>query len=454
MASFKNSVQDCKLIGTMQDNQSKVMRRLTAIENIDSVIYAWTMLFLVTGFFTPLSFSALNGIPFFLVLLLLVARKERYTKGKRFSRLLVFSSISYVFAISIVLIASPYSKSSLLSNALFLATTIVLFTYAEIKEDEKITRAFYVICSIVLTVTYAIFILFPAVFIEMVGPTTSALNYAPLLLGEPDKNWTGVFIFLYLCLSIKKKWYYGIFLGCCYPLLYFGRQYLMMAALLFVCLFILKQLKKRQAGNTVKKQEQPKPLAYFFVFVVTTVIVIAGSFYWADNVVGENTASYKSTLNDDSNAIRTLSNVYAVKLIASDSSFFIYGYDSDVFVQLGISPDNTSPDENVLIEGLWRLVVPHEEVINMLLKEGALVTLTYYLLVSIVLARVASSRKDYCILVAYFAGSMLLSSMFKDEYLLLLCIVLFVSCKQVKSNRVPIIGSVRNHKFATKDRRQ
>ena len=161
---------------------------------------------------------------------------------------------------------------------------------------------------------------------------------------------------------------------------------------------------------------------------------MAGSYFWTESVVGEGTTAYKATLNDDSNAIRTLSNVYAVNLIIHDPGFLVYGYDSDVFEQLKISPDDPSPEANTLIEGLWRLVVPHEEVISSLLKEGALVTFSYYLLISIILARLASSKEDYFILAAYFVGSMLLSSMFKDEYLLLLCVVLFVSCGKARGN--------------------
>ena len=106
------------------------------------------------------------------------------------------------------------------------------------------------------------------------------------------------------------------------------------------------------------------------------------------------------------------------------SAFIVRGYDDSLFSALGINEHDTSIDATYYVDGLYRLVQPHNEVINMLVREGVLFTIVYYLAVSQVISRVIKDRYDVALLLAFMLGSMFLHQMFTCQTLVLLIFVM------------------------------
>ena len=145
------------------------------------------------------------------------------------------------------------------------------------------------------------------------------------------------------------------------------------------------------------------------------------------------------------------SNVYCFELMARTSDFLFYGYDSDVFDELGISSTDYSSTANYLISGRYRLVQPHEEVLNLVLKEGLLFAIFYYFVVAHLLSKIKWGEKGKAILVAFFIGSLFLSGFFRDFRLLAFVMIGL-------SSEVPLrsfaIGIPRNRKRAVASERE
>jgi hypothetical protein len=156
------------------------------------------------------------------------------------------------------------------------------------------------------------------------------------------------------------------------------------------------------------------------------------SIFWTTNVVGEKTMQYKQAFNDSSNAIRMFSNVYCINHMLDNAQFILYGYDEDVFEELGISKSEYSMDKTYYINDKYRLVQPHEEVINTLLKEGLLFTLSYYWIVCRILSNVRWNRINISALISYFWGSLVLAAAFRDFRLIAFLIV--ISADSLTSN--------------------
>lgn len=335
-------------------------------------------------------------------------------------------------ALAVIVLLSPYSFKTAASYSFFLADAVILFLFLRAQKSTWAYRVFYVGACAGLTFTFILFIGNPDFFRTFAGITSESSVQGPLLYGAPDKNWTAIFVFLFFALSVRQKRWYGVMLGCAYPLLYLGRQYILILALFFMFAGFLL-LRKRARAN-VPTCSLRAPLV-FLAFALSLPLVVSASAFWIDNAVSQGTAGYKESLNDDSNAMRVYANAYAFDEILGSLQFLIYGYDSDTAEQLGILMGSTDPSETVYIDGLYRLVTPHEEVLDTLLREGALFSLVYYALLSLLISRLVRGRFNTALFGAYFLGSFLLSSMFKQEFLLLFLFVVTASGTWARSTK-------------------
>jgi hypothetical protein len=111
------------------------------------------------------------------------------------------------------------------------------------------------------------------------------------------------------------------------------------------------------------------------------------------------------------------SNLYAWDVISSDSSFILYGFDEDIITQeLGVSETDAISGRGVKVNG-YRIVQPHEEVLNTLLSEGVLFTIAYYLIISWIISKLLT-QESLGFFIAYFIGSLFMHGMFSYSYLL------------------------------------
>lgn len=398
--------------------------------------WAWclTLLFLFLRFFTQvpsiiLYFSYTTCMLFFALLSLNgMNRAVRVGNAGLNGALLCLC-----FSVLVIATFSPYSKEELVKFCLLLIDAYILVGIMGAVEFKPATKLFYWACSVVIVFTFGVYLVEPSFFSNVEG-AYQGLFYSPIFFGVPDNNDTAVVMFLLVCLAFKKGWKLGIALGFIYPFLYFGRQYIMMA-LIVLAVVIVYFIRMRITSAGGSELTLP-PRAFYVAFACSTLALILLAYFWVFFVAGNGTSAYKESLNDSSNAIRMNSNVYCFERMINNPEFLIYGYDDDVFDELGISSTDYSPEANYLVNGVYRLVQPHEEVLNMVLKEGLLFSVSYYATISQLLCIIPWGAKSRAILVAYFIGSLFLAGFFRDFRLMAFLVVAIAGEVPLRSHAV------------------
>lgn len=429
------------------DNSPSLEGRLDVrwLRTVDVGAIAWavTLGFLFAGFFLVGFGASLVLLYTFAVLALaLIACQSRTFVP--FAT--IISCTGLIAAVGITVILSPYDASYGIKIALVAVDVVLLLNVVGMHEKAVYTRVFYGGASLVIVATFLLFVFAPQTLESLVGDEyVSASGLYPLFAGLPDKNETAVALFIYFCLALKKRWYGGIALSFCYPLLYFGRQYVVMVALLLLplLLFKIQELMARSRGVRPHIFDRKYSCwVYFCGFLAMTILILALSYFWEQYVVVDGVGAYKTTLNDMSNAMRMLSNVYCFDLVLTPD-FLLYGYGSDVFTGLGISGTDFSQASNVMINGRYRLVQPHEEVLNLWLRCGLLFVVFYYLTVSCCLSRLRIAPIDLGILLAFFTGSVILATLFKGGFLVGLVVALMARRPVEADGGVAKFGRIR-----------
>lgn len=333
-----------------------------------------------------------------------------------FEREAILFLLVIVAEVVIIFLVSPYSTMQLLRVCLLAATCFLLFRVIPWESEERTKGAlgvFLWLSTLVIGVLFVGRILIPDIFLNhAITLGLLGADGAPFLPGAQDKNYTSLFVFLSFTLSWKRKFAPGVCLGLLYPLVYPGRQYV-----LTVVLFIAVDLFLNRGKGAIQwpKISTMKVLA---LFVAGALLVYGASCLWTEVALNQDVSSNKSSINDTSNAMRTSSTVYSVERIIQNPSFVLYGYDADLFEQMGISETTSKFGETYYVNDRFRLVQPHQEVINSLLKYGLVFTMAYYGLLSYLIAR-RLSRANFALFASYFLGSLLMHDVFTGPYLIL-----------------------------------
>lgn len=383
--------------------------------------FGWlvTVLFLIFGYFTPVAFSAISFIVWFSIVALLALAQTGGGISDTFSFFQWLCLCFLCFAAVWLAAFSEYGGGYALKLLVVILGVYFLVGVLGAKPPRCAASLFYGVSTAALMLMLAIWVLQPTFFAHFGGVDKTG-DLAPLLYGALDKNWTAVFVFLYVAYSTKYRRKVGLALGLLYPLAYFGRQYLLMLAFLLVAISIL-----RVGGGRFELKITAtlrKPLAIFVLFIASGIIIAILSHVWVTYIIPRGIVAYKAGLNDGSNAIRMSSIDYVLDVISGDPSFIYRGYDQEIFSVLGINTDDFAA--TYYVGGLYRLVQPHNEVINMLVKEGLIFTLLYYGAVSNILAKYAETLFDVAITISFMLGCLFLHEMFTCQTLLLLVFVL------------------------------
>lgn len=424
------------------------MNTLT-LSKIDMRTCGWTLsgLYLLLGYFTPLAFNSTGLVVYSLLMVMtslvhIAGEKKRH--GGLSAILFLFGLLILAFAVSYIF--SPYGHSTGLRMTLFLLDATILIGILRVQDCGFEAKWFYNLSTIGLIAIFSIFIIRPTFFMDYGGAHKTIDDLSPLLWGAADKNRTALFVFLYFAYSVKHRKRIGIALSLAYPLFYLGRQYLIMVFLLVLFLLVASRLRMPELLSNLFNGK-----TYFIYFITSAVAVSLFSSFWVGVVMAGGVGEYKSGWNDSSNAVRMSSIQYVSEEMASDSSYIVYGLDSDIFKVLGISQDDTRRGQTYYVNGLYRLVQPHQEVLNTLLKEGILMTLSIYGLISCLLSTTVRDRFDRATVLAYLLGSLTLHEMFINQSLMLL---LFVLCSRSKgggltaktsSQKISLSVSLSNH---------
>ncbi len=416
--------------------------RLLPAATMSQVAWFLTSVYLCLGFLTPIGFGSSSILAFSSILI--VAALAFIVGGRAIDLTLGQIGMILLVPVMAVLIRlySPYGATNATKLALVLCAVAVLLTVCDPDDSSVGAAVFYAVSSVVLAATFLVYVANPDFFADFSGVQRTADDLSPLLYGAADKNRTALFVFLYFCFSLKKKKLLGIGLSLLYPAVYAGRQYLMMMAVVVVLLVLAKIL----GVPADKRSIRISPIWFFSFFAVVMVLMVAFSRYWIREVIPTGLVEYKTGLNDHSNALRTVSIDFIATHVADNPHFLFYGYDARIFEVLGINIGDTRAGSTFYVDGIYRLVQPHQEVLNMLVKEGAAFTIVYFIALAVLLSRFARSFEDLAMVGGYMLGSVFLHEMFITQSLLMLA---FVLAQPSEASFPPIWSGQRNEKGST-----
>lgn len=318
------------------------------------------------------------------------------------------------FVILAIAILSPWSKTILISSTAFLLLAVLLFSSGfELPKKRFLAESiFYVCVSSVL------------VFEVLANIGVTGAMY---INDAYDKNYLGIILFLYFAWCWYTSRRIGIVIAVSSAALIGSRNYIIMILLFFILWFIQEHFIAR---DTLFPRAATKKLGskqVFGIFILMFLAIIFFSFWWSDNMVGTNTTSYGVSMNDSSNAIRFNSDKYAIQHIMDNSELLLYGYDNDIIEAMNVIQVSSLNGTETAFDGTfyngYRIVQPHNVILNMFLKEGVLYTLLYFAILSYVFAPYFRKDNIACWM-PYLFGCMFMHSLLINYYLIFFLLVL------------------------------
>lgn len=200
-----------------------------------------------------------------------------------------------------------------------------------------------------------------------------------IFFGAWDKNMISVISLFMFYLSLRTRRYYYTFLNIIFLIMTGSRLLLISDALLLLYEFIkTRKLFKRVLEALLKKKRLCAIIAVFYV--IPTIFAISASYFMTYNLSASSITSYKESLNDTSNAIRARSNIYAISEIKRNKTMLFYGYDDNIREELG----GGTIDQHKTFRG-YRVVQPHNLVLNLTLRYGVIAMIFYLLVVALII---------------------------------------------------------------------
>ena len=241
------------------------------------------------------------------------------------------------------------------------------------------------------------------------------------MISDRDKNFTALLALLFAMYSYKTRRLAGSLIGVVIVLASTSRS-CQLALLVSVLIIAGKHWANKRGVNRTAESE-PLSLPWIFsLFFLTAILIIPFSYFWVNVVSGSGYSLYQASIVDSSNQIRMNSNIYAFELMASDPSFLYSGYGDSTLSKLGIAVDSSTYADSTQYGGL-RIVQPHNSVLNEILRNGVLITLLYYMLLSYVLRRTFTFENMEFIAPILFI-SMFMHSLFIQGFLLMWVLLL------------------------------
>lgn len=323
--------------------------------------------------------------------------------------------VMIVIGLLTIWLFSRYSIRNTVLSFVFLIICYICFNnhYMFVEQSSEFDW-FYII------VTFGFMYLLAKAFIDN---TIYSANFT--LPGSWDKNYTGAIIFLYFCYCKKNRYLIGIILSFIYTYYLNSRLLILTLILLYVIEAAQLFLDRKQLFQNIRfKLANIKGTGIFCIFTALTVFLIIFSYFWTFYISNAYVTGYQQSFNDKSNAIRMRSNIYAVELMLDDANMLIYGYDDDIRKELGVE-DRL----NVTNFMGYRLVQPHNFVLNLCMKHGVFLAVVYLALLSSILAYWWQNHNLKYIL-AYIFMNMFMHSLLSTTYLLFFIFILAAPQKE------------------------
>ena len=320
-------------------------------------------------------------------------------------KILITNIIIIIVTVLVILISLIFSDFGFY-DLLIVTWNILLATilYKNVLSLKSYYLKFYIFCTIFLTLYFFYYLFNVNIF--------NQVNYFHLY-SSWDKNYSAVIIFLYMCLSIKINRKYGFALGILYTIILNSRM-LQLCSIVAILIYFFDR-RNTSACKELHKPliKKPSTIIYFL-----SILTIALSYYMTFNIDTRIISSYQETLYDKSNAIRVRANVYAIKNIINNPMHIIYGYDNSIKKQLNVEDENTA----AIYQG-YRLVQPHNFLLNFILRYGLVYAIIYLLILDKILLPHLDKENRF-VIYPYLIMNMIMHSLLSTGLLIFFIYVL------------------------------
>ncbi|WP_281696765.1 hypothetical protein [Acidaminococcus massiliensis] len=323
-------------------------------------------------------------------------------KGKLFlTKQLIFAIV--IILASLILSCIGSFNQLIVTIRVYIILGIILFylRYKDIVHYKNMAKLLYW--------AMFLFILYNFIFTE----TLNSNFYIPSLM---DKNYTGILVFLFFMLSLKLRTLSGLVLSCFYMFfLTNSRSFYGMVAI-----FLLLKFFRKNIIWFINFLHLRRTLSQFCVLFLGVVIL---SIFWINYVSVNPLAHYKEGLNDGSNKMRFVANVYALNKMKDDPRFIYKGLGDHIKETLGVASEDYSQHTKVM--GV-RLVQPHNCFINMMLKIGIIESIIYFCLLAYLLDKIRSCNNiEYYF--PYIINACFMHSLLDGPFLVIWTFILILS---------------------------
>lgn len=357
-------------------------------------------------FLLPVNFSRYVNV-FFLLIFSFSFIFKFLRNGKIF--FYAYNIIIILVTCSISLISTIFSNFGFYDLVITTLNVLIIYAFSKKEESIKNNASSYSIFYKASTLFLTAYLLFCFLYIKNLNNMDNSFH----LYGTWDKNYSAVIIFFYMCLSMRLNKKYGFILSIIYTILLNSRM-LQLCSIISILIYIVNT-KRSVPKKHINGINFKKPSTIILIFSSLTVAL---SYYLTFMVSPHLISSYQESIYDKSNAIRVRANVYAVEELTKHPRYLIYGYDGSIKKQLSVEDEKTA----VIYRG-YRLVQPHNFILNFILRYGLIYTLIYLILIDKILLRY-NSRNNNFILYPYIIMNMIMHSLMSTGLLVFFVYIL------------------------------
>lgn len=292
-------------------------------------------------------------------------------------------------------LAGRYGGVYSLSNTCLFIGSFCFFYYSNIKEeinenvDKKFSFSSFIFVVMLMSLMYQ--------FITRITEDQAVVNniYEVYYTLGRDKNVLGIIVFCFFGICFRRKSKLGVFICLAFALTLNSRM-LVLNLLIFCIAHVFHRPLYKMFEKILKEKIWILFLLSFIVIIVFSTAFVA---YCTTNGIGK----YQESWNDGSNYMRMTSNLFALNKIRSDPYFIWGGSDNYIYLFLGISDSVRYLGE--------RVVQPHNDIINLLVRCGLIYSLIYWKLYGKLLSK-NINEDNIDLFVPFFFASMFIQPIF------------------------------------------
>jgi hypothetical protein len=243
--------------------------------------------------------------------------------------------------------------------------------------------------------------------------TLTSNFYFPSIM---DKNYTGVIIYLFLLFSFHRKNILGIGISCFYIL--FMTQSRSLYGM--IAIYFLVKIFKFDIWRLLVTYHLKESFKHFMLLFIAIVCL---SSFWINFISIKPIVRYREGLNDGSNKMRFVANVYAESQIINNPQYIYKGNGDHIKEAFGIADEDLSLHTQVM--GV-RLVQPHNCFLNFMLKIGVIEAVIYFMFLGQLLDKIWS-RENMEYYIPYLINACFMHSLLDGNYLVIWLYILITT---------------------------